>query len=692
MIPEILVNKTNNIRTNFLRVIEMISTIKSFQTITMNAKQIRNTLENIQVDINKKLHYPFDGKFVCAIVGASGHGKTTILDELFPNLSKRGWLVTDTTDTTSQSLRIEYADSNSEQLNYVTVYSWNIHQIKELINDQEVKEQNEKDKIQINFNDDSIEVDGTQASFQKKDLKNFKFDRKLLLKPFSKPYQIPSEKLKDIPFIRALTVKEQSEKTHQGTLITIDGQTYNSLQLRAIIKNITLKDDFTQIRQWSQEEHVEGLVFIDTPGLATSGNMKDEVLRHCLEMKSNHIVLDLLRNDELDILIHLVLCGGQSNFATLWKALEKEFGTIEMQDLSERFILVINGINLYFTNKDLKRKLDSQCAQVEGDIFSATVEDNILKKMSPRGQFYPSKICFLDSQQAVVAQYSGIFSSPNYASIYEKYKPKMLKWIEADNIEYHTLQRLGILESFKNNIEALCDPNNRGQGYLIQQIISLIHEKGETLFLKKNLIRTDLLKHISFIYDLLHKYYDDTGKLSGISNQEALRACLSFIDQSDNKSIELFAENHIDPMIENLYNDHSFDEKWVEKSFIIMTKLLCEKIIEKSGVEQGIAKEFRISILECLVPQWIDQWGYATSKIDDPITTNGRTARLIKHSLKIHSREILYQLLNNKDIFGDQSIIEQDDNDMQQIKEALDLLITVKTDSHNLCKQYKVAI
>ncbi|TGO02971.1 hypothetical protein PN36_15060 [Candidatus Thiomargarita nelsonii] len=58
---------------------------------------------------NFGLGFCYDGKITCAFIGSSGHGKTTIMDEMFPTLSQRKWLVTDVTDTTAQSLRISYA-------------------------------------------------------------------------------------------------------------------------------------------------------------------------------------------------------------------------------------------------------------------------------------------------------------------------------------------------------------------------------------------------------------------------------------------------------------------------------------------------------------------------------------------------------------------------------------------------------
>ena len=124
------------------------------------------------------------------------------------------------------------------------------------------------------------------------------------------------------------------------------------------------------------------IAFVDTPGLAVSSVVKDEVLRHFLGKKSNHIALELLRNDELDIVVHLVLCGQKSQFDALWNEIEREYGRGEVEGIAERLILAINGMNIYFTNPDIRAKYtDPATTAREGDHFAATLEDNVLQRI-----------------------------------------------------------------------------------------------------------------------------------------------------------------------------------------------------------------------------------------------------------------------------------------------------------------------
>ena len=112
-----------------------------------------------------------------------------------------------------------------------------------------------------------------------------------------------------------------------GAVLTHKHRAYDALQLRAIVKEVSLRDSFERIISLSGRDasEVTRLNFIDTPGLAVSSVVKDEVLRHFLGKKSNQIALELLRNDELDIVVHLVLCGQKSQFDVLWNAIEKDW-------------------------------------------------------------------------------------------------------------------------------------------------------------------------------------------------------------------------------------------------------------------------------------------------------------------------------------------------------------------------------
>ena len=61
----------------------------------------------------------------------------------------------------------------------------------------------------------------------------------------------------------------------------------------------------------------------------------------------------------------------------------------------------------------------------------------------------------------------------------------MEKWLTPNTKPYEYLEKMGMVELFKENIDALCNPDDRGQGFLMQQIVNLIKEKGPILLLKK---------------------------------------------------------------------------------------------------------------------------------------------------------------------------------------------------------------
>jgi hypothetical protein len=678
-----LLRTLNAIRERFMTSLERLDELPSFALLQNTSDDLRESYFNLKSEVPQKLSQAFESRFVIAIVGSSGHGKTTILNEIFPHLAKRGWLVTDVTDTTSQSLRIAYAPPASDSIDKVEVHSWDIDRIKSLFSADEVKLQNEKDQIQVLYHEDSIEVDGTNALFQKKDLKQFKFPLKQTLTPFPHSYPVPAARLNDAEFIRALTIKEQSSKLKADPVLRIDHTEYNSLQLRAVVKNISLYDGFETIKGWLRlsEEELGNLVFVDTPGIAVSGSIKDEVLRHPLEIKSNQVVLDLLENDELDILVHMVLCGGQSDFAILWKALEKS-GKISMDHLCERLIVAVNGANLYFENDDLARHVK------EGDHFQVTLEENILQKMSPRGRVQPACICFLDSKRHVEG--SGFFSSKNYEKVYAQYKTEMEKWMDEDSPARRHLIHCRLLETFAKNIEALKDASDRGQGFLIQQIVVLIERNGPVLLIKKNLIRTTLLSLCDRLLQLLTRYYSDNGEVNCYATQRAVQEVFQGFAEDPLETIGNFCEDYIDGQIDACIRRCENQTNWIERSFLSCCSLLTDELLKTAKPPDDVAQIVR-NYLDQQMARWARTWGYAAARLSPPSANNGRSRFLLHHSLQTHMREILYQLATSQTSLSDMQSFQQTEEDREIMQTILTDLKEAVRDGESLCTQYGVA-
>jgi len=675
----------NAIRESLLESLDNLDSLSSFTNVMQhsNLKENYERLSHDRIVINK----PFEYKFVSAIVGSSSHGKTTILDEIFPNLSKRDWLVTANNDTTSQALRIEYASQSSESIEDVVVHSWNIDQMKNIFDSEYVKKQNEKDNIKVIYGDTAIKVDGTESSFKEKK-ETTKFPLTLSLSPFSQPYKVLPDQFSDKSFIEALTTKPIISKIRTDSILTNSGIPYNALQLRAVVKDICLKDSFEEIKNWTKdlsEDEISNLVFIDTPGLATSGSEKDGVLRHPLAVKSNQIVLELMKNDELDIIIHLVLCGKQSDFSILWEALEKNCGNIEMEDLSERLILAINGTNEYFTGKDMIRHVAQQ------EHFEISLDDNILLKMSPRGTIRPAKICFLDSKKYIETLTGSFLGSLKksfkkdkenlYEMFYKKNKERMLSWLEPNTKSHMFLDNLNMLETFRENIEAICDPYDRGQGFLIRKVVELIKEKGHILLIKKYLFRSNLLDNCQKLLNILLTYYNSNGELNYEATKEAMKDCFSFLDDKNFYSIEEFCVAKIDKDIDKIVNSvNESNQDWIEKCFSETCEILFNRIIESSNVNNETTRIFS-KFFHRQLKKWIEDWGYSISTM--PL--NERTKILLNHSIKIHVREIVFQCMTSQSLFEGLESLSQTNEDKGQIKNIIKKLQYAIKLGNDLC-------
>lgn len=690
MIPKKTITTINGVREAFLDALRALRDVPSFATLCQASPDLAADLARIgEITKSRNVTTPCTGEMTCAIVGSSGHGKTTILDEMFPGLSERGWLETDVTDTTSQALRVRWTDPGDSRAEEVTVSAWTPAQIKHLMNRPEVREQNERDAIEVTYLDQGVVVDGTHAQLDPKDLAAWRYPRRVELEPFSAPFTVPPEKARDRRFIRSLTVKEQSAVMETGTIITHEGRAYDALQLRALVGEVALRDPYDRILRWADgdDEQVRKISFVDTPGLGVGSVAKDEVLRHFLGRKSSQIALEMLRHDELDVVIHIVLCGQKSQFDTLWTEIEREWGRSEMEGIAERLILAVNGTNIYFTNPDVRAKYtDPATTEREGDHFAATLEDNVLQRMSPRGQLRPARVVFLDSKKIV----DGF---GDYADFYARHRKTMEGWTEPGAPGHDTLKRLGVLDSFRDNIDAVADPEDRGQGFLIRETLDLLAEKGEAILARKHLVRTGLIRGISSLHELITRFYDTEGRLNGQAANEALSQCLAFLDRSDPRSIEMFVKTELDPYVDELVppeTDEAPDD-WVPVAFSRTCDLVKQAIIDAGGgnIPASVWGEF-CRVFDRLCDQWAHAWGYHDTDFAPPPDAALGTRELLTHCLRLHVREILYQL-TTRDASSDEGMpLEQDDGDRAAIADVLRSLETAKATGQKVCTTHGV--
>jgi hypothetical protein len=257
------------------------------------------------------------------------------------------------------------------------------------------------------------------------------------------------------------------------------------------------------------------------------------------------------------------------------------------------------------------------------------------------------------------------------------------------------LSELNLLETFKENIEALANPEDRGQGFLVRQILSLAQEKGPALFLRKYLVRTGLLAAVETFSELLAMYYEQDGTMNQGTMIEAVReallSCLS--DPEDLCSIETFAGQFLDTAIQEIVNKHSKERKvsndWVIKDFDKMCGLVKETIIIQSKMSGEVLAQFE-QYFDAQKQLWAKHWGYTSAQLQPPNRGFANSRDLLAHCLTLHAREIFYQLLMADQIDEGQSRFEQTTKDKQQIAKIIKRLKHAQKAGTAACVKYGV--
>ena len=453
------------------------------------------------------------------------------------------------------------------------------------------------------------------------------------------------------------------------------------------------REPFSEIRRWAggNAEQTAGLVFIDTPGLSVAGSIKDEVLCHVLSKKNQQIIVELLRQDELDIIIHLVLNPRQSDFSDLWKAVVEQCSPDELSDLGDRLILAINGFNLYFTDPNLIRKWsDPESSRREGDIFAVTLEDNILKKMSERGTIRPVRPVSLTARRLSNTPMATTASS-------RKIQGQDGVLVQAGAPCYQTLERLGLVESLRENVEALCNADDRGQGYLVRQLLEVIRENGPRLLVRKHLIRSMLLASIRKIRETLLRSYDENGHLNSQVVQDAIRQCLGAVKEHDLATIETFAATNLDRLVEQTVQfpavghraadvrGHSTTRPaWASEAFNQVGKLVFNALKEQPGVSPQSSAIFR-RFFEERLNTWRVAWGYEATRLPAPTQQHPTPGHLVRYSLKIHVREMLCRLLPDSADISLQNIV-QEPGDQETIHKVQNQLNDILKKAEAICQ------
>jgi len=632
-------------------------------------------------------------EFRCAIIGSSNHGKTSVLVEMFPDLAERGLLITDVKDTTSQALMIK-SGARSDMV----FRPWKLDQIRYLVDIN--REELARRHIEVQYREDHVEIDGDEADFESNVKSKFKFGIRHKLKPFAGTYALDTAKAENVSLISRLTTKVDYSQTSRPQDIVVNDEAFNDLQFRVAVRSVEMGSDFSEINRWldglgDEKALADNLMFIDTPGLKAGGSDSDEVLRHVLSKKNQQIAVELLKNDELDLIVHLVLCGQQSDFASLWSHLEGVDSDI-LQDLGNRIIVAVNGFNIYFDNPDLSRRWKGGDGSGDDDHFNVTIQSNILGKMSERGALAPLNICFLDVRRVIESR------GTTYQDYYRERKAVAESWATPNGVGYTTLRRLGILDRYKANLEALCDPQDCGKGFLVRQIVEAWKSQGPKLMVRRFVVRSRLFASIRDMKALLGSYYNAEGQMTRQSVTDALKSTLSFIDAAKPDAIDRFCRKEIDPFIEKeatsraeaavKQNESGKDKSWSVAAFrttvsYIFARIKAQNIGLNPEIE-GVLNHFLTGQLRVCAPEW----GYSTAKLPLPTKEDKAPRELLIHALKYHSREFLHKCVQVASSDDNLAGVMQDDEDKHRMKELIAEINRLHAEAERLCLTYGVVV
>ena len=697
-----LIGQITSLQTGYFGVLETLldvdsRTVKpetSFARIHSTSQDARESFDKlVELALSPGMQQTPVSEFRCAIIGSSNHGKTSVLVEMFPDLAERGLLITDVKDTTSQALMIKSGATSD-----MVFRPWKLDQIRYLVDIN--REELARRHIEVQYREDHVEIDGDEADFESNVKSKFKFGIRHKLKPFAGTYTLDAAKAENAGLISRLTTKVDYSQTSRPRDIVVNDEAFNDLQFRVAVRSVEMGSDFSEINRWldglgDEKAFADNLMFIDTPGLKAGGSDSDEVLRHVLSKKNQQIAVELLKNDELDLIVHLVLCGQQSDFASLWSHLEGVDSEI-LQDLGNRIIVAVNGFNVYFDNPDLSRRWKGGDGSGDDDHFNVTIQSNILGKMSERGALAPLNICFLDVRRVIESR------GTTYQDYYRERKAAAESWATPNGVGYTTLRRLGILDRYQANLEAICDPQDCGKGFLVRQIVEAWKSQGPKLMVRRFVVRSRLFASIRDMKSLLGSYYNAEGQMTRQSVTDALKSTLSFIDVAKPDAIDRFCRKEIDPFIEKeatsraeaavKQNESGKDKSWSVAAFrttvsYIFARIKAQNIGLNPEIE-GVLSHFLTGQLRVCAPEW----GYSTAKLPLPTKEDKAPRELLIHALKYHSREFLHKCVQVASSDDDLAGVMQDDEDKHRMKELIAEINRLHAEAERLCLTYGVVV
>jgi hypothetical protein len=631
-------------------------------------------------------------EFRVAIIGSSNNGKTSVLAEMFPDVEERGLLITDVKDTTSQALMLKQGNESE-----MVFKPWTFDQIRYLVDIS--REDLARRKIEVHYREDHIEIDGDESDFETGVRSKFKFGLRQKLKPFIGNYVVDRAKQGDSGLVARLTTKKDYSQSTPPPPFNVNGESFNDLQFRAAVRSVDIGSSFSEIKRWMKQYGADPafaghLTFIDTPGLkpAEAGGIdSDEVLRQVLARKNQQIVVELLKNDELDLIVHLVLCGQQSDFSTLWNALEEKDSGV-LQDLGDRIIVAVNGFNMYFNNVDLSRRWRNGASGTEDDHFNVSLQSCILGRLSERGTLNPLTICFLDVKRVA----EGFSGGKSYTDFYRDCRGHAEAWAEPGGVGHDTLRRLGILDSFKKNLDAIANEEDCGKGFLVHCVMEAWKTQGPKLLVRRFIVRSGLLRSIRELRKFLSLYYDDQGKMTKQSVTDALKSTLAFLDPSSPDAIDTFCAREVDPYIAKKFVDLAIAEekspKWASIAFQKMVSWVVSRIkahnpTMKPEVETNLKKFFHQELNSSAAA-----WGYMSSQLPLPSREDQAPHHLVVHALRYHAREFLHNCVQLAGSDDNLAGVMQDEKDREDMAAVMSSIKELQKEVEQFCATHGVSV
>ena len=127
---------------------------------------------------------------------------------------------------------------------------------------------------------------------------------------------------------------------------------------------------------------------------------------------------------------------------------------------------------------------------------------------------------------------------------------------------------------------------------------------------------------------------------------------------------------------------------WVETSFR-RTASWSATASSHAKVESSIARAFGDYFGE-LVDTWAETWGYTRASLRPPSRHSPATGDLLKHCLKFHAREVVYQLREEALDDVGAATFEQDEDDRERVQQAMTLLDEAARVAEPWCVREKV--